>query len=433
MPAVSLSSGDFRVFRRRVMPSIFFKLGVWSKFHFSLYNEILTMIPEPSHNRSRRYRMPPKARLVFILWMALCLLLPSEQAPNGSGPTPQAALFRNTLRVATLNMYVGFDMAPAVSGELDTSDPRNVEGLIGRLGDTFKSNRPDERIRAMARELVKAAPDVISLQEAVSLKLYGFPLGDYAADVADEIRNLGGPDYGTLSLETFSLEGTFGAGAIPAQVAFQDNETVLYRKEMRCRGLDEGRIFTTARAPARILGEAFALKRGVIGMNCVSPSGRPFYLYNTHLDVISQGSVQESQALELVDYIRATAVNADHPVIVTGDFNAREDLSRTRTYAILREAGFSDAFRERYPDPSAHPGFTCCQSETLRNAASIAGGRYDYVFFKGGDLGVKEASLFANAPFPLESEPAELWPSDHFGVWADFEWEGGAADQMSFN
>lgn len=359
----------------------------------------------------------------FLVWLVALCLFPAIQAPYVSGPSPQAAPFRNTLRVATLNMYVGFDMTPAVNGDFDTSDPLNVEGLIGTLGETFKRNRPDERIREMARELVKSAPDVISLQEAVALKLYGFPLGDYAADVAKEIRGLGGPDYGTLSLKTFSLEGMFGAGGIPAQVAFQDRETVLYRKELRCRGLDEGKVFKTARAPAEILGEEFSLKRGVIGMNCVSPSGRPFYLYNTHLDVGSQCLVQESQARELVDYIRVTAVNADQPVIVTGDFNAREDLSRTRTYAILREAGFSDAFRERFPDPSAHPGFTCCQSETLRNADSIAGGRYDYVFFRGARLGVKEAEVFANAPFSVEGEAATLWPSDHFGVWAEFEWK----------
>lgn len=371
----------------------------------------------PLHSRRRK-----KTTLVFtfLVWLISLCLFPAVQSPRGSGPTPQAALFRNTLRVATLNMYVGFDMSPAVNGAFDTANPREVAGLIDKLSATFTNNRPQERIRKMAQELIVAAPDVIGLQEAVSLKLYGFTLGDYVAELAREIRKQGGPDYGILTLDTLSLDGMFRTDPIPAQVTFKDREALLYRKEMRCRSLDAGTIFAVSRHPVEILGQEVALKRGAIGMTCVSHSGRPFYFYNTHLDVITQGPAQEEQARELVNYIRATATDPARPIIVTGDFNAREDLSRTRTYAILREAGFADAFRERFPDVRSHPGVTCCQDELLRNADSIAGGRYDYVFYKGG-LNVHEASVFANAPFPLTDTIEKLWPSDHFGVWAEFE------------
>jgi endonuclease/exonuclease/phosphatase (EEP) superfamily protein YafD len=127
---------------------------------------------------------------------------------------------------------------------------------------------------------------------------------------------------------------------------------------------------------------------------------------NAHLEVAETnpyGAVQEAQAAELVGLCDAEP----GPAIVAGDLNARAGASRT--LALLREAGFEDAW-DRAGDG---PGFTCCQASDLRNPASRLDHRIDFVLYRGA-IFATEARVAGDLPLDLPG--GVRWASDHAGV-----------------
>ncbi len=115
--------------------------------------------------------------------------------------------------------------------------------------------------------------------------------------------------------------------------------------------------------------------------------------------------------------------NADNvPIIVCGDFNTGSHLDwipETRhfnagyvmpfpTTLLMDKEGFTDAFRQIYPNPLTHRGITW----TPINPAAHQD-RIDYVFYKG-------KALTAVAAETIETHP-EAYPSDHAAVMVTFK------------
>jgi len=144
-------------------------------------------------------------------------------------------------------------------------------------------------------------------------------------------------------------------------------------------------------------------------------------------------------------------------VIIGGDFNEpshrdwiaeNKDLYDHKGVVIewectklLEEAGFIDTYREQYPDPVKNPGFTY-PSYNSRIAIdkltwapkSDERERIDFIFYnKTSQLKLKEivivgpdASIVKSEVFvedkDLFSKPTKVWPSDHKGLLAIFEY-----------
>lgn len=125
--------------------------------------------------------------------------------------------------------------------------------------------------------------------------------------------------------------------------------------------------------------------------------GRPFYVYNVHLDHQSQPSRERSAAL-LLKVIGARDPAA--PAVVTGDFNAGE--SNPAIEAM--RASFRDSFRVLHAqatDAGTFSGF---------DAARTAGDKIDYVFVEPG-AEVIEAAI-------VRASHEGRTPSDHYPVTA---------------
>jgi endonuclease/exonuclease/phosphatase family metal-dependent hydrolase len=125
--------------------------------------------------------------------------------------------------------------------------------------------------------------------------------------------------------------------------------------------------------------------------------GPSFYLYNVHLDHLSQPSRERSVAL-LISTIGARDPRA--PAVVTGDFNAGEDNAAT---AAMR-AAFRDSFRVLHPDATevgTFSGFTLGRT---------AGDKIDYVFVEPG-VEVLDAVI-------VRTSRDGRYPSDHFPMTA---------------
>jgi endonuclease/exonuclease/phosphatase family metal-dependent hydrolase len=125
--------------------------------------------------------------------------------------------------------------------------------------------------------------------------------------------------------------------------------------------------------------------------------GTPFYVFNLHLDHISQPARERSGAL-LLDRIAARSPKL--PVVVTGDFNTGESNPVTRDVAkVLR-----DTFRVVHPD--AMQVGTANQFKL----GTTMGEKIDYIFVEP-DTEVISAAI-------VRTSAGGRYPSDHFPVVA---------------
>ena len=141
-------------------------------------------------------------------------------------------------------------------------------------------------------------------------------------------------------------------------------------------------------------------------------------------------------------------------IIVAGDFNEASHLDWTeatknlfdhngvvigwRNSVRLYEAGFKDSWRELYPDPVTHPGFTWPSAAFGKKSTSWTPKadereRIDYVYYRGAGLKpvasklVGSCRLFVrNVEKAIDTQcPTALtelpWPSDHLGIMTEFE------------
>lgn len=139
-------------------------------------------------------------------------------------------------------------------------------------------------------------------------------------------------------------------------------------------------------------------------------------------------------------------------VILGGDFNEPSHLDWTEATRYLydhhglviawpqtqslEKAGFIDAYREKWPDPLAHPGFTFPADNPAVDVKRLTWTpladereRIDYLFFKGPGLRVRDCKIFGprgciaygrrvpNVGREDFIEPEGVWPTDHKGLW----------------
>lgn len=125
--------------------------------------------------------------------------------------------------------------------------------------------------------------------------------------------------------------------------------------------------------------------------------GAPFYLFNLHLDHVSQPAREKSGAL-LLDRIAARSPAL--PVIVTGDFNTGEANPVTRAVTKVMR----DTFRVVYPDA------TEVGTANQFKAGATTGEKIDYIFVEPGTE-VISADI-------VRTSVEGRYPSDHFPVVA---------------
>src|SRR5687768_9328859 len=125
--------------------------------------------------------------------------------------------------------------------------------------------------------------------------------------------------------------------------------------------------------------------------------GTPFYIYNLHLDHISQPAREKSASL-LLKRIAARAPLL--PVVVTGDFNTGESNPVTQAVAkVLR-----DTFRV------VHPQATEVGTANQFKLGTTTGEKIDYIF-------VEPATEVISADI-VRTSVGGRYPSDHFPVVA---------------
>jgi hypothetical protein len=332
------------------------------------------------------------------------------------------------LTVMTLNLDFGTDLGPIVAA---TTELEFVTAVAAGFTQAQATDFPG-RAKAWAKEIERARPDLIGLQEAALWRTQTpadfTPTPNATTVEADlvglllaELRSRG-LKYDVVTAQTgYDVEapGLFPTGFV--DVRLTQREVILVR---RAAGLKltnaHGGQYAAHLTVQTVTGVPVPLPWAWASVD-VALNGRSFRFATTHLDPIS-GDAQLAQAAEFL----AGPGGRPLPMVWVGDFNSDADAtvitgipSATATYGSIIAAGFSDAWKARHP---ADPGFTCCQATDLLNPTSTLTETDDLVLTRG-PFRIGRASIVGDET--TDRLASGLWPSDHAGVVVGLDLDAG--------
>jgi endonuclease/exonuclease/phosphatase family metal-dependent hydrolase len=230
-----------------------------------------------------------------------------------------------------------------------------------------------KRLALIAKTLKASSPDLIALQEV--LQRDGLP------NQAQTLAAALGYRYAFVSVDPPGAAKRYGNAILTKHRIAADDWKAL-------QPLDDYRTVAHARV--------------VVGARTVE-------LYATHLDAADDGAdIRRRQAGDLLDYVHATASGG--PVLVVGDFNAPADAPELSALAAV----LHDAYDTRHPAAAQD----ALEHSTLNTAYyQYSPLRIDHILFDPARFRVVDCRRL------FDSQGADgTWASDHFGVWARFEW-----------
>jgi endonuclease/exonuclease/phosphatase family metal-dependent hydrolase len=243
----------------------------------------------------------------------------------------------------------------------------------------------ESRLAITIAELRALQPDLVALQESAVTRRRG----DVAARIAGAL--------GLAHVHARATERVFWplllGRLIVGALGFAEGPAILSRFP-----ITSAEIFDLPRCQRR-LDPRVALRADV-----QTPAGA-IAVFSTHT---TRDDCQTRRVAEL-----AFAQNG-RATIVMGDLNTAETAPVLATFG---DHGFVDLFRAANPTA---PGLTVWQR--IDAAAPTVARRVDYVFLRPGaglEARVVSSRLVLNAPRPREAGAGMLWPSDHYGVFAE--------------
>ncbi|HEX9656892.1 MAG TPA: endonuclease/exonuclease/phosphatase family protein [Bacteroidota bacterium] len=280
---------------------------------------------------------------------------------------------------------LAFGMVPEVSTKNDSLHLKVMTFNI-RYGTASDGEDQWEKRKEMLFELLmRYSPDIIGVQEALRFQL-------------DEIRHAL-PEYAEV-----------GRGRDDGKTG-GEYSAILFRVD-RFTSLEEETFWfsDTPTVPGSVTwGNSFP-RICTWTRIAEKMSGRSFYVYNVHLDHVSQASREKSVAT-LAQKLRSR--EHSDPVIVTGDFNAGEKNRAIQFLKGQESPGVSapnderihlvDSYRCLHPHETAVGTFHAF-------SGNRGGEKIDFIFVERGTT-VVEAAILHNS---LNGR----YPSDHFPVTA---------------
>jgi endonuclease/exonuclease/phosphatase family metal-dependent hydrolase len=171
--------------------------------------------------------------------------------------------------------------------------------------------------------------------------------------------------------------------------------------------------------------------RAALSVELESPFG-PLCFTVTHLNwMFEHGAVRERQVVALCDFVLERHPRGAFPAIVVGDFNAEPESDEIRYMTGLHSIGgksvyFNDAWRfapslSGVLDTDRGDGSTWSNQNAYARAMFEPDRRVDYIFTgrprRDGTGRVEECRVVCN------DEKRGVWPSDHFGIYAELRTE----------
>jgi endonuclease/exonuclease/phosphatase family metal-dependent hydrolase len=349
---------------------------------------------------------------LLLLVLALLLFMPAAAQPAEAG-----GYGAGKLTVMTRNLYLGASLDPILAA----GDFTELVIAVTNTWDAVQDTDFEERARALAREIVRARPDFIGLQEAVVWRRQ-YPsdpttpatkvVYDYTKILQRELWKRGMCYEVVVSQDNLDAEFPTLYGD---DIRYTDRDVILARKRW---GHGGPKVVASAAAHfssdylvkvqvAGSGGPVVTIYRGWVSAD-VWYCGKKFRLVNTHLEDPIAPEVellQQATALELLK----GPLNTYLPVICLGDFNA-DAFGGSKTYDILLAGGLVDAWTDL-----VDPGLTWGHAADLLNETVNFTKRIDMVFHRG-PFKVRYVDIVGDEL--RDRTKSGLWPSDHGGVVA---------------
>jgi endonuclease/exonuclease/phosphatase family metal-dependent hydrolase len=346
-------------------------------------------------SRPRVVTPHPSGRAPILVHLGGAILVASVFA--GSAP---AEATDAVVRVMMQNVYQGTNFDEVVAA----TTPAQFLAAVTATYNNIMATQPVERAQAVANEIAREAPDIVSLQEVATLTTSPEKPGfDYLALLQADLVKLGHSYSVVATLPEFSATAPSDAGFA---VSIARGDAVLVRDSANATlaNIQTQTYLTNPSIPTAI--GPINDNRGFISVD-VSVGGAEFRFVTTHL--ITFQPAQLGQMNELI----SSQSGATLPLVMIGDFNANADDPGDPTFATYQaalDAGFLDAWSVVH---GGDPGFTCCQAQDLMNVTSSLDQRIDLTLLRGG-VGVDDFHLIGDEGG--DRTLSGLWPSDHAGV-----------------
>ncbi|MGU7772123.1 hypothetical protein ACV229_18375 [Burkholderia sp. MR1-5-21] len=345
--------------------------------------------------------------LLFVACLPVSVLAQSLSAGEGD------------LRVMTYNADEGTDY-------LELARASGFQAFLVAVGQTItqvRATRPDERMQALAKQIIAAGPALVSLQE----------LDQWSSGPFDQSTSTCGPVAPEFDMVQELLNALLAQGghylvaARATQFAFPPTPGLILPSTFLCvqvvnqvailarTDLDPSRFQWTNPQSAQFAARTFfqtpignvPLPRAWVSVDAKF-NNKAFRFIGTHLESVD-AHIRQLQGAEL----RAGPARTVLPVIVAMDGNAQAaPPPQDATYTDFIVAGYQDAWSVTYP---LLPGLTCCQAQLVNNAVSQLYQRTDLILTLG-NINVQRMALFGASP--TSKTASGLWPSDHAGVAA---------------
>lgn len=349
-------------------------------------------------------------RILVPTLLVLCVAVPSVFAQSLSKG-------KGNLRVMTYNINEGTDY-------LEVQAATNTQEFLLAIGQTItqvRATEPHGRMKAVAKQILAAAPMLVSLQEIDKWFTGTFNLAngqcenikleaDMLADLMKALAEQGGHYTIANQAEQWDIQplpGLLNNGDFIC-VGVTDYIAILARTDvpkLRWRNPQAQRYVNTLMFPTPTGVVPFYRAWASLDAKF---NGREFRFINTHLDSI-HAQIRREQALEL----RTGPANTSLAVVLAMDSNAQAfPLPQDPTYLDFLAAGFQDTWTELLPGV---PGFTSGQAQFLDNKESQLNTRID-LLLTFGKIDPQRIALFGDKE--TAKTPGGLWASDHAAVAA---------------
>jgi len=323
-----------------------------------------------------------------------------------------ASAKKQDLKVMTRNVYLGADLIPLASAPNRDA----FEQAAAQRFQTVARNDFPTRAKALAKELAKAKPDVVGVQEATVWRRGSDGVKDGSATPAQQIiydsteellkalRAAGAPYHEAVGRDWFDFEAPTSLG-YDIRITQRDVVLVRNKSKVKVSKTFRGGFKTFLTVPTQA-GDAQE-RRGWVGLDGTLAK-RKFRFVSTHLEAYS-AETADKQMKELLKSGGPLASKKKQSILV-GDFNSAPS-SNANDRGTSRDANaYYDAvdagFRNRLPKRR-----TCCFAEDLHNTTDKLETWIDHVLVrpkvkvvKSGIVGTKQVG--------------GLYPSDHAGIFA---------------
>jgi endonuclease/exonuclease/phosphatase family metal-dependent hydrolase len=262
------------------------------------------------------------------------------------------------------------------------------------------------RLPLLRRELERLQPDVVALQEVLRFRPDGAgesPLGtsnDQATEIAD----------GLGFQIAYGVASDYGNG-LKFGNAVLSKHTIIAERCLPLPGAESGET------------------RSLLYALCETPHGA-LPVFCCHLNwKFHHGSVRQQQVVFIAERVAELApIDGPHlPPVLMGDFNAEPGSDEIRYLSgLCALAGKTVYFADAWRYAGQGDGFTYDRNNQYAAKAREPSRRIDYIFVRGPDRQFRGEPLRCEVAFNTVTEtsaantpPERVWPSDHFGLFAD--------------